>query len=92
MKFRPACSGLAIDEAMERMVEFDSMKELKEYIRLYYLGMYDVDTLKCREYGYDDRVGWNTYLVTADLHEGGKLYKDSALFFVDGDISTLKEE
>ena len=93
MKFRPATSMISLDEAMKQVVEFKTMKELKEFIRKNYLGIFDVNTLKCVSWGEDKRIGWKeTYLITADLKSGKDFYPDSAILFSDGDIFKLPEE
>lgn len=93
MKFRPATSMISIDEAMKQVVEFKTMKELKEFIKENYLGMFDVNTLKCVSRSEDKRIGWKeTYLITADLKTERECYPDSAILFSDGDIFKLPEE
>ena len=93
MKFRPATSMITLEEAMKQVEEFNTMKELKEFIKNNYLGMFDVNTLKCVSYGEDKRIGWKeTYLITADLKTENDYYPDSAILFSDGDIFKLPEE
>ena len=93
MKFRPATSMISIDEAMKQVEEFKTMKDLKEFIKKNYLGMFDVNTLKCVSRCEDKRIGWKeTYLITADLKTENEYYPDSAILFSDGDISKLPEE
>ena len=93
MKFRPATSMISIDEAMKQVEEFKTMKDLKEFIKKNYLGMFDVNTLKCVSRGEDKRIGWKeTYLIIADLKTENEYYPDSAILFSDGDISKLPEE
>lgn len=93
MKFRPATSMISLEEAMKQVVEFNTMKELKEFIRKNYLGIFDVNTLKCVSWGEDKRIAWKeTYLITADLKSGKDCYPNSAILFSDGDIFKLPEE
>lgn len=93
MKFRPATSMISINEAMKQVKEFNTKTELKEFIKENYLGMFDVNTLKCVSWGEDKRIGWKeTYLITADLKTEKEYYPDSAILFSDGDISKLPEE
>ena len=93
MKFRPATSMISIDEAMSQVVEFKTMKELKEFIKENYLGMCDLSTLKCTKRGKDNRISWRTtYLITADLKTEKEHYPDSAILFSNGDIFKLPEE
>lgn len=93
MKFRPATSMISIDEAMEQVVEFKTMNELKKFIKENYLGTVDVNTLKCVSRGEDKRIGWKeTYLITGDFKTEREFYPDSAILFSDGDIFKLPEE
>lgn len=93
MKFRPATSLISLDEAMKQVEEFKTMNELKKFIKKNYLGMFDVNTLKCVSLGEDKRINWKeTYLITADLKTEWECYPDSAILFSDGDIFKLPEE
>lgn len=93
MKFRPATSLISLEEAMKQVEEFNTMKELKKFIKENYLGLFDVNTLKCVSRGEDKRIGWKkTYLITADLKTENDYYPDSAILFSDGDIFKLPEE
>lgn len=93
MKFRPATSLISLEEAMKQVVEFKTLKELKEFIKKNYLGIFDVNTLKCVNWGEDKRIDWKeTYLITADLKSGKDCYPNSAILFSDGDIFKLPEE
>ena len=93
MKFRPATSLISLEEAMKQVEEFNTMNELKKFIKKNYLGMFDVNTLKCVSRGEDKRIGWKeTYLITADLKTEREFYPDSAILFSDGDIFKLPEE
>ena len=42
MKFRPATFLISLEEAMKQVEEFNTMKELKKFIKKNYLGMFDV--------------------------------------------------
>ena len=62
MKFREHRGGLA--ESMETVVELDSRGKFLEYFKhLILKSGFDGGTLSFSEYGYDKRIGWNTYLV-----------------------------
>lgn len=85
---RSACSGMSIAEAMENVKAVRSIKELVALVNEYGLGYYKTDTLDTYEYGYDKRIGWNSWLITADTDE----YKAQAVFFANGDFRELPEE
>jgi len=84
---RNACSGMSIAEAMENVKEVRSKKELVALVNRWD-GYYDADTLATSEYGYDERVGWKTWLITADTKE----FPQQAVFFANGDFRELPEE
>jgi hypothetical protein len=46
-----------------------------------------VHTLKCRFYCDDSRIGWHTYLITADFTDS--TYKQQAILFADGPMEDL---
>lgn len=85
---RSACSGMSIAEAMENVKAVRSIKELVALVNEYGLGYYKTETLDTYEYGYDKRIGWNSWLITADTDE----YKAQAVFFANGDFRELPEE
>ena len=85
---RSACSGMSIAEAMENVKEVRSKKELVALVNEWGEGYYKTDTLDTYEYGYDKRIGWNSWLITADTDE----YKAQAVFFANGDFRELPEE
>ena len=84
---RSACSGMSIAEAMENVKEVRSQKELRALVDRWD-GYYKTDTLQTSEYGRDERIGWNTWLITADTDE----YQQQAVFFANGDFRELPEE
>jgi len=84
---RSACSGMSIAEAMENVKEVRSKKELVALVDGYG-GYYHSNTLETSEYGYDERVGWKTWLITADTDT----YRQQAIFFANGDFRNLPEE
>lgn len=84
---RSACSGMSIAEAMENVKEVRSKKELVALVNEFG-GYYKTDTLDTQEYAYDERIGWHTYLITADTDH----YKAQAVFFANGDFRDLPEE
>ena len=85
---RSACSGMSVAEAMENVKEVRSKKELVALVNEWGEGYYKTDTLDTYEYGYDKRIGWNSWLITADTDE----YKAQAVFFANGDFRELPEE
>lgn len=84
---RSACSGMSIAEAMENAKEIRSKKELVALVNEFG-DCYDVKTLDTKEYGYDERTGWHTWLITADTKE----VPQQAVFFANGDFRELPEE
>ena len=85
---RSACSGMSVAEAMENVKEVRSRKELVALVNEWGEGYYKTETLATFEYGYDKRIGWNSWLITADTDE----YKAQAVFFANGDFRDLPEE
>lgn len=89
MKVRPAASGISLREAMNQGFEVNTMEELKDHIRKDYGNYFIIDTVTIKPHNcdgsdkpsYDDRNGWNTYLVTADTKDG---YKAQAVYFTNG--------
>ena len=84
---RSACSGMSITEAMENVKEVRSKKELVALVNEYG-GYYNSNTLETLEFGYDERVGWHTWLITADTDT----FRQQAIFFANGDFRNLPEE
>lgn len=82
MKIRPAGSGLSLDEAMNKVEEIQSLEELKEKIKKEWSGYYDENTIQFKDYGYDSRIGWQTYLICMDRCDGS--YTGCAVYFADG--------
>ncbi len=87
MRIRPAGSFFTLHESMERMVEVKSLQELKDHIKNVYEDTFNLDTLQCRFYCDDSRIGWHTYLITADYTDG--TYKQQAVVFADGPMEDL---
>lgn len=87
MRIRPAGSFFTLQESMERVVEIKSLQELKEHILDVFGTTFNLDTLKCRFYCDDSRIGWHTYLITADYADG--TYKQQAIVFADGPMEDL---
>ena len=90
MHIRPAASFLSLDESMERVKEVNTIKELKDCINNHFGGVYfDLDTLQCTHYCKDNRIGWDTYLLTADYILDDKVVPQQAVAFADGPVDKL---
>lgn len=85
---RTACSMMSVAEAMENVKEVRSRKELVALIAEKFGDYYNINTIETSEYGRDDRIGWDTWLITADTDH----YRQQAVFFANGDFRTLPEE
>lgn len=72
MKFRPQRGSL--DAAMEEVVELDGMDALKAH--LHSIGWHD-GAVRVEPYTYDERIGWDTHIVTID---------GNAVGFTDGPV------
>ncbi len=77
-KVRPAGSFFSLGESMNNVSEVRDFAELVTYLQ----GLYDFwqpteDNVQVKPYGFDDRIGWDTWLVTID----GK-----AAVFADGNL------
>jgi len=69
VKFREHCGGLA--ESMETVVEVSDHGALLEHIRKLAepwptFPPVTPETVHIKPYGRDDRIGWNTHIVTVD--------------------------
>lgn len=69
MKYRDH-SGDSIWESMEKVEEFPDRKSFEERIARthqgYFFQVFDPKLLTLKPYGYDDRIKWDTYLVSYD--------------------------
>lgn len=78
VKFRPAASSAPLDEMMDRVFELPNRVALLNYLETEYKFWAPTEeNVVVKPYGYDKRIGWDTYLVTID----GK-----AALFCDGPI------
>ena len=75
MKVRPASSFMSFDESMEHVKEFQSRAELIEFLKAEWLAWKADSVVAIEPWGYDERIGWRTHLLTID----GK-----AALFTDG--------
>ncbi len=83
IKARPAGSMQTIDEAMGKLVDIRGRSHLLEYLKQEYDFWEPTDeNVKVEFYGRDDRIDWDTYLVTID----GK-----AALFTDGPVPKEQE-
>lgn len=87
MKIRPAGSFFSIDEAMRRVREVRTRQELEGVLREWCGDVFDLSTLQCRYYCEDRRIGWYTYLLTADYADGQ--YEQQAVVFADSPLEEL---
>lgn len=85
---RSACSMMSLAESMENVKEVRSKKELVALVLNEFGDYYNTKTLDTQEYGYDERISWNTWLITADTKE----FPQQAVFFANGDFRELPEE
>ena len=76
---RPAIGlGTTIDEGMKRCEELDCWDALMTYLRKHYDFLEPTgENVRIQHYGFDDRIDWDTYLLTVD----GK-----AVLFMNGNI------
>lgn len=74
----------ALSDSMETVQEFQTKKELYDYIRGSISPFeFRPEKLKCAWYGWDQRIQWNTYLVSLEDY--------GVLGMTDGDINELPE-
>lgn len=68
--YRPHRGGL--DESMREVVEVNDFPQLVRHLRRGVVSYYPRDLMPTEEntklepYGFDDRIGWHTFLVTVD--------------------------
>lgn len=60
--YRPQRSLL--DEAMAEKKEFSSMKEMLEYLVKEHKKAFDIKDISITYYCYDERISWETFIVT----------------------------
>lgn len=65
--FREHRGSLA--DSMETVVEVDSLKDLENWLNKI-KDIYNIENLKINWYTYDDRVDWDTYIVTGEFRYG----------------------
>jgi hypothetical protein len=80
IKIRPAASS-SLDDAMARVTEVKNFDQLLVYLQEnYYFWCPTAQNVRTKHYMFDDRIGWNTWMVTVDGH---------AAVFADGEIKKL---
>ena len=66
-KVRPAASSALLSEMMERVIELPDRAALLEYLQEHYdFWKPTADNVEVKYYGRDDRIDWDTFLVTID--------------------------
>lgn len=83
MKVRPAASFLDLAEAMRQVAEIHDADALLAYLTEHYEFCTPTRVnVRMRHYGKDNRIGWDTWLVTLDGH---------AVLFADGPLLEFLE-
>ncbi len=82
--FRPQRGSLA--KAMEQVTEITDMDSLVSAIKLVYEYNGKVEDIKLKSYGYDNRIKWETYIVTGKF--GGER---GVLGFTNGNLKQRYE-
>jgi hypothetical protein len=62
--FKPHWMGITIDEAMEKVEEFASLKDMCEFLVKRYGDAFCVEDIYISYAYYDNRIDWDTYHVT----------------------------
>jgi hypothetical protein len=64
--YRPLCGGLA--EAMGKVKQFNSIKEMFEFLVEEHNHAFEISNLYISYYGYDNRIDWDTYIITTSRY------------------------
>lgn len=72
---------------MRRVREVRTRQELEGVLREWNGDVFDLSTLRCRYYCRDERIGWDTYMITADYADGQ--YSQQAVAFADSPLEEL---
>lgn len=83
--YRPQRGGL--EESMREKKEFDSLKKMLEWLPTQQeqcgnKNAFDIRNLHISYYCYDERVGWETYIVTTDRFYDAKFDRPIAIGFM----------
>lgn len=77
-------------EAMEELKEFSSLKEMCEYLAEQSKGAFSVSDIYISYYYYDERIDWETYIVTIGRYGKENYLKKYASPQAEG-FCTIKE-
>lgn len=70
---------LTLEDAILEAKEFDDIAELCEYLVKEHKGAFDIPDIYISYYGYDERIGWETYAVAIGKNgEDNYLHKFNA--------------
>jgi len=83
MKYRDHRGSLS--DSMETVQEFDTFEDLKEYLEYKWRQMYYVvEQVKIEPYGFDERIDWDTHIVTVQLKDVHGQYEYEGKFIPVG--------
>lgn len=69
MKIRPAGSMMTLDESMAQVEEISTLEALRSYIKQrFYFWQPTDDNIEFKPWGFDARIGWDTFLITVAGH------------------------
>lgn len=90
MKYRDHKGSLS--DSMANVQEFETFYDLKEYLEYSWNQYYkEVAEIKIEPYGYDQRIGWDTHIVTVQLKDEHGQYEYDGDFipvgFMDGNFN-----
>lgn len=94
MQVRPAASNALLSETMAKVVEIPDWQALLDYLQEHYSFWNPTkDNVAITPYGYDDRIEWNTYIITIDgkaaLFSNGPLKKEIKNMSQDNKFPTV---
>lgn len=69
VKYRPQRGSLA--ESMAETIVIDGFKDLLRHLQDAYPGKLTAQNVAIKYLGYDDRISWDTYIVTVDSNGVG---------------------
>ena len=67
-----------LSDSMRTVQRFSCFDDLFKHLSVSKVGSFCVEDVKVEHYGYDDRIGWDTYILTIN---------GNAVGFTDGDVS-----
>ena len=77
--YRPHRGTLA--DAMAEVKEFSSIKEMREYLAQDHKNAFDISDIVISYYCYDDRIGWETFIVTVTRYYNEKYTHPQSIGF-----------